>query len=363
MEVARGGCEGNALCLIQQAPTLEHHVLVLGCVGEMSGEFVATGVAIHHANVLGKPSRQVVQCVREAVRQNPPEGIIVWHGMVTLPEILHALRDFKGRVLVHAGNPAHTMPHWVDWRYWLREKWLGRRCEATYVCCSQYVADSFRHRRYLRRFPRVVVFNGVKPLSVPPHNPRRIAPGEPWTLGMTARLDGIKDHVTLLRAFALVLKTWPSARLELAGDGDQRIALEQLARDLGIVEQVKFLGMVRDVYAVMQHWDVFAYATTEREGLGNALTEAMMLGLPCVATNVGPIEEVAGHPPAIKLVSPNETPAFSLAIGALLKDESLRRKIGVTARQRALAEYSIEVFAGRYEKLLDLESFSKTSLP
>jgi glycosyltransferase involved in cell wall biosynthesis len=151
-----------------------------------------------------------------------------------------------------------------------------------------------------------------------------------------------------------VLKTWPSARLELAGDGDQRIALEQLARDLGIVEQVKFLGMVPDVYAVMQHWDVFAYATTEREGLGNALTEAMMLGLPCMATDVGPIREVAGSPTTIRLVPPHNGPDLASAINETICDMDLRRKLGAAASSRALQEFSKEVFARRHAGLLQL---------
>ena len=58
---------------------------------------------------------------------------------------------------------------------------------------------------------------------------------------------------------------------------------DHAAKELGISERVSFLGMVRDVYAVMQHWDLFAYATTENEGLGNALIEAMSYGLPPVA--------------------------------------------------------------------------------
>jgi glycosyltransferase involved in cell wall biosynthesis len=282
-----------------------------------------------------------------------PEGVIIWHGMVRLPEILHALCDFKGKVLVHAGNPAYSMPRWVDWRYWLREKALGSRCLATYVCCSQYVANSLEHSRYLRRFPRAVVFNGVKPLTVPPHTPREIRSGASFTIGMTARLDHIKDHATLLRAFALLSQGWPTVSLELAGAGEQRSTLEKLAKGLGIVEQVRFLGSVPDVYAVMQHWDIFAYATTNKEGLGNALAEAMLLGLPCVVTDVGPMREVGGD--AVSYVTERDAEGLSAAIGALTGEWKRRREMQVTGLARALNEFSAASFAEGYLAILEQE--------
>lgn len=345
---SRGGCEGNAHCLIQGTPQLRHHVLVLGNPGPMSVEFEKAGASVEHAGLTETKSRSVISAVRNTVQKTGASAVIVWHGMVCLPEILHALHDFKGRVLVHGGNPAHSLPRWVDLRYILREWRLGKRCDATYVCCSQYVADSFEQSYYLRRFSRVVVPNGVKPLTVPPHQPREIRPGGPFTIGMTARLDHIKDHPTLLRAFALVRKEWPSARLELAGDGARRAELEQLTRELEIADGVRFLGMVGDVYSVMQHWDIFAYATTEREGLGNALTEAMMLGLPCVATKTGPIVEVAGRPASAALVDARRADQFADTLKSLIRSQHHRWKLSALARDHARQNFATDVYARAY---------------
>ncbi len=74
--------------------------------------------------------------------------------------------------------------------------------------------------------------------------PRRIDVDQPFWLGMTARLCKIKDHATLLRAFRTVLGRFPNCRLELAGDGELRLSLEALARELGVFDSVKFLGDV-----------------------------------------------------------------------------------------------------------------------
>ncbi len=348
---SRGGCESNAICLIRETPQYHHELLVLGPEGEMSAEFGAAGAVVEH-RLPGRRSRGLIAAVSETVARVKPTGVLVWHGMVGLPEILHALQDYDGVILVHGGNPATSMPRWVDWRYRLREARLGRRAKATYVCCSQYVADSFVSSRYLRRFPRVVVPNGVRALTGPPHTPRPLDGATPLTIGMVARLDGIKDHPTLLRAFALVLRDYPAARLELAGDGERRGELEALVKELGLGQQVRFLGMIGEVYSALADWDLFAYATTEREGQGIALAEAMMAGLPCVVTNVGPIVEVAGDPAVLALVPDRDPEAFARATTALLGDLPRRKELSEKGRARALSEYSGSIFAARYAALI-----------
>jgi glycosyltransferase involved in cell wall biosynthesis len=171
---------------------------------------------------------------------------------------------------------------------------------------------------------------------------------------MTARLDGIKDHPNLLRAFSILLETQPLATLELLGDGELRAELETLAVNLGIRERVKFRGMVTDVYAEMAHWDLFAYSTTDREGLGNALIEAMMLGLPCVVTEAGPMRELVGDPPAVLLTAPDDPAAFASAIRNLIRSLPSRTALARAAKMRALSEYGCEKFARRYLELLDV---------
>lgn len=349
--MARGGCEGNAMCMIRQTPECEHHLLVLGTTGDMSADFASACSRVLYCQPLKWPWS--LSClVRQHVTTLAPDGVIVWHGMVMLPQILHALRVAGIPVLVHGGNPAHSMPGHVDLRYWMLEKMLGQRAVATYACCSRYVVDSFRGSRYLRRFPAVVVPNGIRPLTVPLHEPEKGMSGHVTTLGMVARLDRIKDHATLLRAFAVALQEHPKLQLELVGDGECRIELEALASDLGISSRTRFLGQVEDPYQVMQTWGMFVYATTACEGLGNALAEAMMLGLPCVATQVGPIGEVAGSPPCVLLVEAGDAHKLAEGISRLISLEPLRHELSQAGRHRARKEFSAEVFAHRYLDLL-----------
>jgi glycosyltransferase involved in cell wall biosynthesis len=328
-----------------------HHVLILNDPGEMSPEFEATGAAVSHLKIMQDPWPRFCSRLQKVAESIRPRGIIFWHGLVHLPQMLRALEPLQVPWAVHGGNPAHNMPRWVDLKFRLLGCLFPVQRLPTYACCSQFVEESFQSSTFLRRFPRVVIPNGVEPPPVE-HKPKEIDRKDPCTIGMLARLDSIKDHRTLLEAFKIVLRTRPSAVLELAGDGDLRAALEEFADANAIRQQVRFLGTVVDIYPVMARWDVFAYATTEQEGFGNALVEAMMLGLPCVATDVGPVAEVAGTPPQIALVPPNDPTALAERILVLLQTPSERWSLGEAARLRANVEFSAAVFAKRYVDLL-----------
>jgi glycosyltransferase involved in cell wall biosynthesis len=352
----RGGCETDCLMICQELTEAKQTVLVVGTEGPMSRVFAATGAEVVHLNLSGGNWFRFIRPVRAQLEKEKPDGIIIWHGMVALPQILFALRGLGITALVHGGNPAHGMPRRVDLKFQLLRLLLPA-APVTYVCCSQFVSDSFEHSRYLRAFPRTVVLNGVQPLDESAvHVPRIIAPRELLTIGMVARLDTIKDHATLLRAFALIRQKRPAARLELAGDGALRGSLETMARHLGLGESVRFLGMVSDVYGAMKNWDIFAYATTPKEGMGNALAEAMMLGLPCVASDLAPVREVAGSPPAIVLVPAGDPERLAAALAELADIPELRVRYGRSGRKRAVDELSARAFAQNYAALLQRRS-------
>ncbi len=350
----RGGCETNALALCRALPSVEHHVLVILDQGAMSPDFEATASSVTYLKLGGKWWHRWIEPVRNAARAIAPSAAIFWHGMVALPQLICALHPLNVVTVAHAGNPAQPQRWRVDLVYWLMGLLYHREPLPTYVCCSQYVANSFTNNRYLSQFPKVVIHNGVKPVPDSLLHRVRSDTGEPFTVGMLARLDRIKDHATLLQAFARVLDQVPQARLEIAGDGELRTDLEALTRDLGVQQSVIFHGSVPHPQEVMRNWDLFVYATTENEGMGSALAEAMMQGLPCIATDIGPISEVAGSPAAVRLVPPRNAESLAAAVIAVAQDGALREQLSTQARRRALAAFSSETFASSYAKTLRL---------
>jgi glycosyltransferase involved in cell wall biosynthesis len=147
---------------------------------------------------------------------------------------------------------------------------------------------------------------------------------------MVARFIEGKDHDLLLRAFATIPK---GPRLRLVGDGPTRASAESLARELGIQEQVDFLGNRDDVASLLATSDVFVLASRS-EMLPISILEAMRAGLPVIASDVGGVAEAVAHNENGILVPSGSVSALAQALTDLTSDYALRLRMGQAGRQR-----------------------------
>jgi glycosyltransferase involved in cell wall biosynthesis len=159
------------------------------------------------------------------------------------------------------------------------------------------------------------------------------------------RLIEQKDHATLLRGFAGVRAREPRARLAILGWGPLEEATWALARELGIADALTLPGRVepRDWLA---RADVFAH-TSRWEGFGIVLLEAMLAGLPIVATRVSAVPEIVLDGRTGLLVYPGDAAALSSRLSSLLANPERRLALGAAGRRRALEEFSVARMAGR----------------
>jgi glycosyltransferase involved in cell wall biosynthesis len=169
---------------------------------------------------------------------------------------------------------------------------------------------------------------------------------------MVARLDPIKNHGLVIRAFRLILVSFPQAMLELIGEGAEGDRLRHLAVELGVGDRVLFHGRLPSPFPVAAEWDLFLYATTRAEGYGAALAEAMALGLPCVVTDVGPMREVGGEFGAVRYVDPDSAEEMAAAAVEILRDRRRRTLMSERSRERARAEFDSARFAGKIRECL-----------
>lgn len=113
-----------------------------------------------------------------------------------------------------------------------------------------------------------------------------------WVVGNVGRLHPDKDQATLLKGFALALPNLPAAsRLAILGKGRLEQSLKHLAQELGIADQVLFLGQVPDARRYFRAFDAFALSS-DHEPFGMVLLEAMAAGVPLLATACGGAREV-----------------------------------------------------------------------
>lgn len=163
------------------------------------------------------------------------------------------------------------------------------------------------------------------------------------------RLAPVKRFDLLISAFAAFRNRHPGASLTLFGDGPERARLEQLAADLDVDDSVVFEGYVEDVSARLTDFDLFV-CTSEREGFGNALVEAMAASVPVVSVDCpfGPRLLLQGGQ-AGYLVGPDDLASIAAAIGEVATNQELRRQYATIARNVA-ASFSVSRAVAAYER-------------
>lgn len=161
-----------------------------------------------------------------------------------------------------------------------------------------------------------------------------------FLVGTVARLTGQKALDVMIRGFAMAVEAEPDrvTRLVLVGRGEDEAALKGLCESLGISSRVVFAGFRTDIPAVMKSLDVFAL-TSDFEGFGLVLLEAMSAGKPIIATNVSAIPEVVADGETGILVPAQDPRAFGEAVIRLL-DPALRDRLGQAGRRRVSEVFS-----------------------
>lgn len=108
------------------------------------------------------------------------------------------------------------------------------------------------------------------------------------TILNVGRLDiPLKRQDLLLHAFSIVLKEYPSTLLKFQGTGDDKAILMKKVLDLGIEDNVVFLGYSNNIYEEILQSDIFCLSS-DHEGIPNALLEALSVGIPCISTDCAP---------------------------------------------------------------------------
>lgn len=158
-----------------------------------------------------------------------------------------------------------------------------------------------------------------------------------------ARLAAHKRVDLLMRAFTGILNTAPTARLWIAGYGEEQERLEALRSSLPGGDRVRLVGKVRfdEMCRIMQAADIFALLS-RWEGLSNALLEAMACGLPCVVSDVSGMSDVVQHNSSGLLVPPDDERAARDALAALATNPALRARLRAEAARTIAERYSLD---------------------
>lgn len=242
------------------------------------------------------------------------------------------------------------------WPRMLAYRLTDSLCART-TAVSQQAAERFVRLRAISARKCAVVVNGVDVERLIPDAERRahtraeMGVGNDFAWLAIGRIVPAKDYPNLLRAFARAQATRRDAWLWIAGEAKNGAdgPLRTLAEDLGIAGRVRWLGLRRDVPALLDAADSFVLASAW-EGMPLALAEAMAMEKPSVATDVGGAKELMGE--TGRIVPAQDAEALAVAMVAAMNMSSEdRAALGRAARERIVQRFSIDARVLDWERL------------
>lgn len=240
--------------------------------------------------------------------------------------------------------------------YRVMEDLLSRAADA--VVANSVAGQELLQSRGIPPSKIRVFYNGVNPqrLEVDPERSAAFradlgVPAGGSVVSILASLTPPKDHATFLRAAAQVSIQHPDTRFAIIGDGPLRHDLESLAASLGLAQRVAFLGYQRRVADLLAGSDILVSSSRDNEGCSNSILEAMFLGIPVVATDIGGNVELIDHGRTGFLTPAQDVAALAQAISARLADPAGTAAVTALARERAIERFSLDRMVADYEGL------------
>ncbi len=170
--------------------------------------------------------------------------------------------------------------------------------------------------------------------------------------GIAARISPVKDMGTLIRAFSKAVAQNPKIRLAIAGDGEQRKELEQLAKELCPAGTVKFLGWISDTDSYYNAIDV-NMLTSLSEGLPYAIPEGARMRCATIATRVGAVPTIVIDGETGFLASPGDVDTIAERMTQVAGDRTLRERLGLAIFEKVHREFSAEATVRTQEEIYE----------
>jgi glycosyltransferase involved in cell wall biosynthesis len=350
-----GGTQKHLFDLVRRLDRtrFEPAAMVFQPGGLYHGKFLEQGVPVYSLDI--HSGLDLVKRFPRLIKYVWSSGTNIWHLVLFVSSFygsLVRLLDPFGRQRILLSK--RSMENHMAAKRKMAYRWVVMRCADVITAVSVPV-----HQRCLElgADPRKVrvLRNGIE--WIEHKDPGRLhrtlgVPPETRLIGTAASLTIRKGLHHVIGMLPRLLKEFPDVRMALLGDGNLRSQLEGQCRDLGVADRVLMPGTLAPGTDYIGDFSVFLQPSAE-EGTSNAVLEAMMLGVPCVVSDIPANREIIEHGIDGLIVPVEDEAAFAGAIAQILGDERLRTRLVNNAREKVRTLYPLDAMIKANEDLYE----------
>ena len=360
-----GGAEIMLLELLGKMDSTRFESIVVSLMdrGTLAERIEFLGVPVHSLRMkAGRPTFQGIRRLRRLIREIKPDLIQGWMYHANLAALA------AGRVL------GRDVPVLWNIRHSLYDLALEKRLTAFVIRLGAWLStrpkqiiynsrvSSEQHESLgYNRIRRFIIPNGFDCEQFKPHTEmgqllrKELKFGvKNIVIGMIARYHPMKDHMNFIQAAGNLSNRYSDIGFVMVGRGvdDKNVALQEAAREAGIINRVRFLGEQNNISAIINGLQIATSSSSWGEGFPNAIGEAMACGVPCVVTDIGDSAMIVGDTGFV--VPPNDPQNLMKAWSRLIElGPQKRLGLGQAARMRIINNFSIQEVVDQYEKLYE----------
>lgn len=322
-------------------------------------EQIESGVRIFHLQRHGKYSIKSLRRLRGLIRDG--YRVVAAVNFYPLLYVLPAVKFFPSFKSTSIGLINTT--DFVDgqWIYGPIYSPFLRRCDRLVFGCEA------QERIWINRYKLTpsrtqFIYNGVDTDLYSPNVDAALSidfrrangiPQDAFLIGSIGRFAPEKHFSLLIEAVSRLAKNGRDAYLIIVGEGDERDRLTQAANEYGIIDKVKFPGLLADVRTAIQSMDLFVLPSRAVETFSNAALEAMAMARPVVLSNIGGAAEMVEHMKSGMLFNVGDIKGLTKILADLYDSRCLRERLGCAARERVVERFQFDKMLDNYKKLID----------
>ena len=236
----------------------------------------------------------------------------------------------------------------------IMNRWIDR-----YIMVCAAVGKRFHETEGIPEDRMITLYNGVdlerfNSCNRPVRSREELGIGDgDFVVGTAAHFRPEKAYDIFFEGINAVRDSIENLKVIVLGDGPTKKQIEAYCREKGLESIVKFMGHVKDTENYVPLMDVFCLVPNKNEGFSNSILEAMAMGRPVIATDVGGNAESVVNNETGLVIPPDDAEAFAKAVLRLYSDAELRIGMGDRARKRVEEVFPLELMIRKHEDLYE----------